>query len=221
MMSRIGRLFGGFRRKTRDDEVAEERSPIAWVVAGLGNPGKEYAGSRHNTGHMVLDRIARAKHVEFGRKRFNGVTAEVDIGAHRTILVKPETYYNRSGDCISALLGYFKVPAERLIVVHDELDLGPGRIQIKSGGGHAGNNGIRSIIESLGTQDFIRVRVGIGKPPPGDADHGHILRPVHRGGSGNPDATLDRAVEAVQSIVTHGLSRAMGQYNQRSNDSPQ
>lgn len=215
-MGRISRLFGGFRKKTREDDTGEERSAIAWVVAGLGNPGKEYAASRHNTGHMVLDRIARGTQVEFGRRRFNGVTAEAEISGHRTILVKPETYYNRSGDCISALLGYFKVPPERLIVVHDELDLAPGRIQIKSGGGHAGNNGIRSVIEALGTQDFIRVRVGIGKPPPGDADHGHILRPVHRGGSNSPDETLDRAAEAVQSIVTDGLSRAMGRYNQRS-----
>ena len=217
-MSRISRLFGGFRRKTRDDDTAGERSAIAWVIAGLGNPGKDYAGSRHNTGFMVLDRIARAKQVEFGRKRFNGVTAEADLGGHRAILVKPETYYNRSGDCISSLLGYFKVPAEKLIVVHDELDLGPGRIQIKSGGGHAGNNGIRSIIEALGTQEFIRVRVGIGKPPPGDADHGHILRPVNRGGGSRPDETLDRAMEAIQSIVTDGLSRAMGRYNQRSGE---
>jgi len=216
-MSRISRLFGGFRRKTRDDDTAGERSAIAWVIAGLGNPGKDYAGSRHNTGFMVLDRIARAKQVEFGRKRFNGVTAEADLGGHRAILVKPETYYNRSGDCISSLLGYFKVPAEKLIVVHDELDLGPGRIQIKSGGGHAGNNGIRSIIEALGTQEFIRVRVGIGKPPPGDAGHGHILRPINRGGAAGPDETLDRAAEAVQAIVTDGLSRAMGHYNQRPN----
>jgi len=219
-MGRISRLFTGFRRKERDDDAAESHSAIAWVVAGLGNPGKEYAGSRHNTGHMVLDQLARAKQAEFGRRRFDGVTAEIDIGGHRTILVKPETYYNRSGDCVSALLGYFKVPAERLIVVHDELDLGPGRIQIKSGGGHAGNNGVRSIIEALGTQDFIRVRVGIGKPPPGDADHGHILRPVNRGGTTSSDATLDRAVEAVQSIVTDGLSRAMGRYNQRPSEDP-
>ena len=214
-MSRISRLFGGFRRKTRDDDAAESHSAIAWVIAGLGNPGKEYAGSRHNTGHMVLDRIARAKQAEFGRRRFNGVTAEVDISGHRAILVKPETYYNRSGDCISALLGYFKVPVDRLIVVHDELDLAPGRIQIKSGGGDAGNNGVRSVIEALGNPDFVRVRVGIGKPPPGDADHRHILRPVNRGGAGSPDETLDRAAEAVQSIVSDGLSRAMGRYNQR------
>ena len=217
-MSRIGRLFGGFRRKTQSDEPAEAHSTIAWVVAGLGNPGKEYAGSRHNTGFMVLDRLAREKQVEFGRRRFNGVTAEVDISGNRTILVKPETYYNRSGDCIAALLGYFKVPVERLILVHDELDLEPGRIRIKLGGGDAGNNGVHSVIEALGTPDFIRVRVGIGKPPPGDADHGHILRPVNRGGGSRPDETLDRAMEAIQSIVTDGLSRAMGRYNQRSGE---
>ena len=217
-MGRISRLFGGFRRKSKSEDAAEPHSAIAWVVAGLGNPGKDYAGSRHNTGYMVLDRLARAKQVEFGRRRFNGITAEVDIEGHRTILVKPETYYNRSGDCVSALLGYFKVPVERLIVVHDELDLEPGRIRIKSGGGDAGNNGVRSVIEALGTPNFIRVRVGIGKPPAGDENHGHILRPVHRGGATSPDATLDRAAEAVQSIIIDGVARAMGRYNQRSNE---
>jgi PTH1 family peptidyl-tRNA hydrolase len=216
-MGRIASLFSGFRRprKAPPSDPRESRATVAWVVAGLGNPGKEYAGSRHNTGYLVLDRIARAQHVEFGRRRFQGVTGEAEISGQRVLLVKPETYYNRSGDCVSALLGYFKVPPERLIVVHDELDLEPGRIRIKSGGGDAGNNGVRSVVQSLGTPDFVRVRIGIGKPPPGDADHRHILEPVRRAGSGDADSVLDRAAKAVETIVTEGLARAMGLYNQR------
>lgn len=216
-MGRIASLFSGFRRprKSPPSEPEEARAAVSWVVAGLGNPGKEYAGSRHNTGYLVLDRIAQAQHVQFGRRRFQGATGEAEISGQRVLLVKPETYYNRSGDCISSLLGYFKVPPERLIVVHDELDLKPGHIRIKSGGGDAGNNGVRSVVQSLGTPDFIRVRVGIGKPPPGDADHRHILEPVGRAGAGDSDSVLDRAAQAVEAIVTQGLARAMGQYNQR------
>jgi PTH1 family peptidyl-tRNA hydrolase len=216
-MGRIASLFSGFRRprKSPAGEPEEARAVVSWVVAGLGNPGKEYAGSRHNTGYLVVDRIARAQHVQFGRRRFQGATGEAEISGQRVLLVKPETYYNRSGDCISALLGYFKVPPGRLIVVHDELDLKPGHIRIKSGGGDAGNNGVRSVVQSLGTPDFIRVRIGIGKPPPGDADHRHILEPARRAGTGDSDSVLDRAAEAVEAIVTQGLARAMGQYNQR------
>jgi PTH1 family peptidyl-tRNA hydrolase len=215
-MGRIARLFGGFRSSKKSSETgADERATVDWVVAGLGNPGKDYAGSRHNTGYMVLDILADGQHLEFSRRRFGGLTAEGEVAAHRTILVKPETYYNLSGDCVSALLGYFKVPPERLIVVHDELDLEPGRIRIKIGGGDAGNRGVRSIIESVGTPGFVRVRVGIGKPPPGDEDHGHILRPVRRGGSAEPESPLERAAQAVEAIIAEGLERAMGRYNQR------
>jgi peptidyl-tRNA hydrolase, PTH1 family len=216
-MGRIASLFSGFRRprKSPSSEPEEARATVSWVVAGLGNPGKEYAGSRHNTGYLVLDRIAQAQHVQFGRRRFQGATGETEISGQRVLLVKPETYYNRSGECVSALLGYFRVPPEHLIVVHDELDLEPGRIRIKSGGGDAGNNGVRSVVQSLGTPDFIRVRIGIGKPPPGDADHRHILEPVRRAGTGAADSVLERAAQAVEAIVTDGLTRAMGHYNQR------
>ena len=216
-MGRIASLFSGFRRarKSPAGEPEEARAAVSWVVAGLGNPGREYAGSRHNTGYLVLDRIAQAQHIQFGRRRFQGTTGEAEFSGQRVLLVKPETYYNRSGDCISAWLGYFKVPPGRLILVHDELDLKPGHIRIKSGGGDAGNNGVRSVVQSLGTSDFIRVRIGIGKPPPGDADHRHILEPVRRAGTGESDSVLDRAAQAVEAIVTQGLVRAMGQYNQR------
>lgn len=214
-MGRISRLFGGFRssKKSQSSEADESHAAISWVVAGLGNPGKDYAASRHNTGYLVVDRIAAAKHAEFGRRRFNGVTAEVNLAGNRTILVKPETYYNLSGDCVSALLGYFKVPPDRLIVVHDELDLEPGRVRVKMGGGDAGNRGVRSIMQSLGTDRFIRVRVGIGKPPPGDEDHRHILGRAPRGDA--EASVLERAADAVEAVVAEGLERAMGRYNQR------
>jgi len=216
-MGRLSRLFGGFRSSRKSEESpAESRATVfEWVVVGLGNPGKEYAGSRHNIGYMVVDRLADRKKAQFGRRRFSGVTAGTELSDRRTLLVKPETYYNNSGECVSALLGYFKIPPERLVVVHDELDLEPGRIRIKIGGGDAGNRGVRSISQSLGTPEFIRVRIGVGKPPADDHDHQYILRPLHRQESTELAAVLDRAAEAVEAIVGEGLSRAMSRYNQR------
>ena len=124
-MSRLGRLFAGFRSRKqaespREPEVA---AAVAWVVAGLGNPGERYSRSRHNAGFIVVERLAASRRAEFARRRFKGITAQSELAGAPAILVKPETYYNASGECIAALLGYFKVPAERLIVVHDELDL--------------------------------------------------------------------------------------------------
>ncbi|HKM99040.1 MAG TPA: aminoacyl-tRNA hydrolase [Candidatus Binataceae bacterium] len=216
-MGRLSRLFGGFRSSKRSQQdVPESSAAVAWIVAGLGNPGKEYAGSRHNTGAMAADRLAGAKHAAFSRRRFGGVTAETEIAGQRTILVKSDGYYyNESGQFISPLLGYFKVPPERLIVVHDELDLEPGRIRIKIGGGDAGNRGVRSVAESLGTPDFIRVRIGVGRPPADDEDHRHILKPLSRAEVEQRDAVLERAAQAIDAIVADGIERAMGRYNQR------
>ncbi|MGO9453598.1 MAG: aminoacyl-tRNA hydrolase [Candidatus Binataceae bacterium] len=216
-MGRISRLFGGFRSSKRSQaEVPESGAAVAWIVAGLGNPGKEYGGSRHNTGLMAVDRLASAKHAEFSRRRFGGVTAELEIADQRTILVKSERYYyNESGQFVAPLLGYFKLPPERLIVVHDELDLEPGRIRIKIGGGDAGNRGVRSVVDSLGTPDFIRVRIGVGKPPADDEDHRHILKPLGRAEVEQRNAVLDRAAQATEAIIADGLERAMGRFNQR------
>ncbi len=164
-MAAIKRLFGNFRSSRAKKSDSESHSSIQWVVAGLGNPGDEYSRSRHNAGFMTIDRIAKAKGVELNRRRFKGVTAEITLAEKPALLVKPQTFYNLSGECISDLLGYFKIPPHNLIVVHDELDLEAGRLRIKQGGGDAGNRGVRSIAESLGTTDFIRVRIGIGRPP--------------------------------------------------------
>ena len=163
-MAAIKRLFGNFRSSRAKKSDSEARSKIEWVVAGLGNPGEEYSRSRHNLGFMTVDRIAKTKGVELGRRRFKGVTAELTLAEKPAILVKPQTFYNLSGECVSDLLGYFKIVPQQLIVVHDELDLEAGRLRIKQGGGDAGNRGVRSIAESLGTTDFIRVRIGIGRP---------------------------------------------------------
>ncbi len=227
-MAAIKRLFGNFRSSRAKKSDSEARSKIEWVVAGLGNPGEEYSRSRHNLGFMTVDRIAKTKGVELGRRRFKGVTAEIVLAEKPVILVKPQTFYNLSGECVSDLLGYFKIAPQQLIVVHDELDLEAGRLRIKQGGGDAGNRGVRSIAESLGTADFIRVRIGIGRPagftvemepgrqPKTEENKDYLLRPMTAAERQALAPILERAASAVEAIAERGLEAAMNRYNQRS-----
>jgi PTH1 family peptidyl-tRNA hydrolase len=226
-MAAIKRLFGNFRSARAKKSESESRPSIQWVVAGLGNPGEQYSRSRHNAGFMIVDRIAKAKGAEFSRRRFKGVTAEVTLAGKPALLVKAQTFYNLTGECISDLLGYFKIAPNQLIVVHDELDLEAGRLRIKQGGGDAGNRGVRSIAELLGTTDFIRVRIGIGRPPefivemePGrqpktEENKDYLLRPMTAAERQTLAPTFERAANAVEAIAEHGLEAAMNRYNQR------
>ena len=214
-MAAIKRLFSGFRSSRARKSDSDSHSSIQWVVAGLGNPGEEYSRSRHNSGFMTIDRIAKAKGVELSRRRFKGVTAEITLAEKPALLVKPQTFYNLSGECVSDLLGYFKITSDRLIVVHDELDLEAGRIRIKQGGGDAGNRGVRSIAATLGTPEFVRVRVGIGRPAPGLEAKDHVLHAMGRAELEAFKASIARAADAVEAAITSGLERAMNLYNQR------
>jgi len=213
-------MFGGFRRaaKEKRDEASppESQPETRWVVAGLGNPGEEYSRSRHNAGFRVAERIAKSKHAQFDRRKFKGMIAETVLAGTRALLVKPQTYYNGSGECLAAVLGYYKVPPSRLIVVHDELDLEAGRLRLKQGGSDAGNRGVRSIAESLGTPDFIRVRVGVSRPPGERESKDYLLESMSAEARANLDNSIERAAEAVEAIIADGLERAMGRFNQRS-----
>ncbi|HUN60056.1 MAG TPA: aminoacyl-tRNA hydrolase [Candidatus Binataceae bacterium] len=185
-----------------------------WVIAGLGNPGDQYRRSRHNAGFMVAARIAASHGIDLTRKKFNGLYGEVRDSSLNAIIVMPQTFYNRSGECVAGMLGYFKVPLERLIVVHDEMDLPIGQLRLKQGGGDAGNRGVRSIAQTLGP-DFIRVRVGIGHPEGPEGDIDHVIRPLSASELMAFEPVLDRAAEAVVAITRDGLERARNQFNQR------
>jgi peptidyl-tRNA hydrolase, PTH1 family len=219
LMAAIKRLFGAFRSSREKKFESEARSSIEWVVAGLGNPGDEYARSRHNAGFMTIDRIAKKNGVAMNRKKFKGVLGDITLADKPALLVKPQTFYNLSGDCVADLLGYFKIPVERLIVVHDELDIEPGRLLIKQGGGDAGNRGVRSIAESLGSTNFIRVRIGIGRPADTEANtednKDYLLRPMTSAERQTLESNLDLAASAVEALAESGLERAMNRYNQR------
>jgi peptidyl-tRNA hydrolase, PTH1 family len=213
--SRLTRLFDKFRPAHRErDEPPAERSEVRWVIAGLGNPGEQYRRSRHNSGFMVVDRLASRAGVELTRRKFNGFYAEMRTGAGDALLVMPQTFYNRSGECVAGMLGYFKVPVERLIVIHDEMDLPMGQIRIKRGGSDAGNRGVRSIAEALGP-DFNRVRIGVGHPQGPEDTINYIIKPMNDAEMRSFAPIFDRAADAALVIMRDGLDRAMGTYNQR------
>jgi len=191
----------------------KEHAPtIDLVVAGLGNPGREYERTRHNVGWMVLDELARQTGASW-RGKFSGQLAETRLDGDRLALVKPETYMNESGRSIAAALRFFKVPPEQLLVVHDEGDFDLGRLQARAGGGLAGHNGLRSIAQELGTQDFLRLRIGVGRPERGDprplADYVLSNFDPHD----DAEAIVARAADAVETIAREGLEPAQRHVN--------
>ena len=195
-----------FRRR------GERASTLDLLVAGLGNPGREYERTRHNVGWMVADELARRHDGSF-RSKFSGQLAEVRDGELRLALLKPETYMNVSGRSVGAGARFFKVDPGSLLVVHDDVDLEPGRLQVRLGGGLAGHNGLRSIAAELGTQDFLRLRIGVGRPERGDrrpvADY--VLSPFDP--EIDVDALVSRAADAVETIAREGLEAAQQRFN--------
>ena len=182
------------------------------LVVGLGNPGREYAGNRHNLGYMVVDELARRHDGSF-RSKFSGRLAEVRIGGERVALLKPETYMNDSGTSVGPAARFFKLEPGEVLVVHDEGDFDLGRLQARLGGGLAGHNGLRSIAQHLRTQDFLRVRVGVGRPERGDprplADY--VLSDFDP--FDDVEGIVARAADAVETLVTDGLEPAQRRFN--------
>ena len=184
------------------------------LVVGLGNPGREYAGNRHNLGYMVVDELAR-RHGGSFRGKFSGQLAEVRIGAERVALLKPETYMNESGTSVGAAARFFKLEPAEVLVVHDEGDFDLGRMQARLGGGLAGHNGLRSIAQHLKTQEFVRLRVGVGRPERGDprplADWVLSDFAPHE----DAESLVARAADAVETLDADGVERAQAQVNRR------
>jgi PTH1 family peptidyl-tRNA hydrolase len=182
---------------------------LPWVVVGLGNPGPEYASTRHNVGAMVADELAGRMGGRFAaHKRGRADVVEGRLAGERVVVAKPRSYMNESGGPVSALTAFYKVPAERLVVLHDELDIPFAALRLKLGGGVNGHNGLKSIRRSLGTADFLRERIGIGRPPGRQDPADFVLRPFS--GAERRDLTLllDRAADAVELLLTQGLERA-------------
>ena len=189
-------------------------SSLDLLVVGLGNPGREYAANRHNVGAMVVDELAR-RHGGAWRSKFSGQLADIRIDGHKLALLKPETYMNESGASVGAAARFFKLDPSAVLVVHDDSDLEPGRLQVRLGGGLAGHNGLRSIAQHLRTQDFLRLRVGIGRPERGDprplADWVLSDFAAHD----DAESLVARAADAVETLDAEGLDRAQAAVNRR------
>jgi peptidyl-tRNA hydrolase, PTH1 family len=188
-------------------------STLDLMVAGLGNPGREHESDRHNVGWLVVDELARRHGAPAFRSKFSGRLAEGRIGGHRVALLKPETYMNDSGRSIGAATRFFKVPLGQLLVVHDDVDLDVGRVQMRLGGGLAGHNGLRSISQALGTQDFLRLRIGVGRP--GRGDQRDVASYVLSAFEPDDDAEglVGRSADAVETLLDEGLVAAQQRFN--------
>jgi PTH1 family peptidyl-tRNA hydrolase len=191
---------------------AERASSLELLVAGLGNPGRGYERTRHNVGWLVADELAR-RHGGSFRSKFSGQLSELRVDGSRVALLKPETYMNESGRSISAAARFFKVEPEALVVVHDDVDLEPGRLQARRGGGLAGHNGLRSIAAAVGTNDFLRLRIGVGRPGRGDrrSVSDYVLSNFEP--DEDADALVQRSADAVETILREGLETAQARFN--------
>ena len=191
-----------------------------WLIAGLGNPGEEYAQTRHNAGFKAIDELARQANVTYWKNQAGAEVASIKVndaeaegGKREVILVKPQSYMNTSGGPISKLCAQYKVSVEELLVIHDELDIPAGDVRIKVGGGHAGHNGLRSIIDKMGSRDFSRVRVGIGNPPGRMPVADFVLKQLRSREAEDFDETTVRAAEAAATALTRGVIFARDHVN--------
>jgi peptidyl-tRNA hydrolase, PTH1 family len=184
-----------------------------YLIVGLGNPGREYSDTRHNIGFMTLDRLAVRLQVKFSRLESKALVTKAEYQGRRLVLAKPQTYMNLSGGAVGALARYYKVPLENLMVAYDDVDLPFGMLRLRAEGGSAGQKGMGSIIERVGTQAFPRLRLGIDRPPGRMEAADYVLQPFSHQEVGMLAGILDRAVEAILTFVTSGLNQAMNQYN--------
>lgn len=184
-----------------------------YLLIGLGNPGREYKDNRHNVGFMVIDRLAVRLNARGMRVQSKAIAIGTAYEDRKLILAKPQTFMNLSGGSVQGLLHFYKIPLESMLVIYDELDLPFGSIRMRPGGGPGGHNGVTSIIERLGTQDFPRLRIGIGRPPGRMDPAAYVLQDFSRGDLTALSEVLDRAADAALAFVTDGLDTAMNRFN--------
>ena len=185
-----------------------------WLVVGLGNPGRRYASTRHNVGFDVIETLAQRWSIPAEGKQLGALVGAGRIGNEKAMVARPQSFMNRSGQPVRSLMGYFKLDTDRVLVVHDDLDLPFGRVQLKRGGGHGGHNGLRDIAKH-GAKDTVRVRVGIGRPPEGWETADYVLGKWGDREVGQISQVVDRASDAVEAVLREGLESAMNHINAR------
>ena len=186
------------------------------LIVGLGNPGGEYEGTRHNVGFEVADVLAERAGILLSEKRFKARLGRGRLGTEAVAILKPQTYMNLSGESVGPAVGFYKVSVEDVIVIHDDLDLELGRLKVKKGGGHGGHNGLRSLVKILPGPEFVRVRIGIGRPPPRWDAADYVLSRFARDDRPLVDDVVRDAADAIEAVLTDGVGRAMTMYNRAS-----
>jgi peptidyl-tRNA hydrolase, PTH1 family len=208
MINRLADLFKP-KKHLRDFED----SPVTFLIAGLGNPGREYRENRHNIGFMAIDRVGIETGIRLSRMQSKALVGAGSLGLQKIVLAKPQTFMNLSGQSVTALLRFYKLTPSQLLVIHDDLDLPLGTLRMRPSGGSAGQKGLASIIEYLGTQDFPRLRLGIGRPPGRMDAADYVLQDFPVAEQMVLKDVLDRAVKAARTFVDDGIERAMNIYN--------
>jgi len=193
--------------------LSPHRTAPLTLIVGLGNPGREYADNRHNAGFQCLDRLAAAHGLSFTRRQARARVAQGNIAGRRVLLVKPQTFMNASGEAVGQLARFYKVAPEDVLVVYDDLDLPLGKIRLRPGGGAGGHRGMRSIIQHLGTEDFPRLRLGIGRPPGSMDPVDYVLSDFTADERAEMELTFERAVAAIECFLREGIEAAMNAFN--------
>ena len=190
------------------------QSGYTWLVVGLRNPGARYESTRHNMGFLALDRLAEREKLRFNKLRFKAWTAEWKLGEDKVLVMKPQTYMNLSGESVGAAARFYKIPADHILVVSDDISLPVGKLRLRSAGSAGGHNGLKNIIQHLGTDRFPRIKVGVGSPQQAGYDVVDWVIGMPTGEDQNVllDA-LDRAAQAIPAVITQGMDRAMNQFN--------
>lgn len=206
-MSNIFDLFKKIEKKA-------DTTPVSFIIAGLGNPGQQYQKTRHNVGFVAVDYIAAKLGVKIDRVKFHSLVAEAKIGEVRVLLMKPETYMNNSGVAIGEAAAFYKIPAERVLVLHDEISFDPGLMRIRRKGSAGGHNGLKSIIAHLSSEEFPRVKIGVGKKPTPEYDLADwVLGKLPKDDSDKIEARLDDIFSAAELIARGDIDGAMQKYS--------
>lgn len=191
-----------------------KKSTYDWLIVGLGNPGAEYEKTRHNAGFMAVDLLADKEDFKFTKRKFNGACGEFKLKDKRILVLKPETFMNNSGTAVAAAKNFYKIPLENIIILCDDMMLDVGKIRIRRKGSHGGHNGIRDIIQHLGTEEFARIKIGVGKKPRPDYDViSWVLGKFPQELSEDLEKSIERSVKAIKEIISRGIDSAMNKYN--------
>ena len=184
-----------------------------YLIIGLGNPEEEYSKTRHNIGFNTINKIAQQYNIEINKKKFQGLYEITAIEGKKVILVKPQTYMNLSGDCVKEIADFYKIPKEEILIIYDDMDIEPGKIKIRKKGSSGGHNGIKSIIQKIGTEEFPRIRIGIGRPKHSGDEINYVIGAIPEEENDKLNEGIEKAKKAVIEILKNGIDSAMNKFN--------